>query len=392
MLLTMPIPGGAADPDNIPFGINVEPLWGMDGHEEYDWDDVFADIDYIRDGNPITLRIGIRAQWVFKCPKPSMICPGSDPYCHFETGPSSYIAHIDRIIAEASERQLPILAILHGTPPWNDGNPATSCDERPGNDPPVDVYWWTDFVGAMVERFPYIDQWEIWNEPDLDESFTGSATTFAQKVYVPAYQKITSISNDRVIGPGIAYRNEDWSWEGGGNSCDWIVYAIQNLPGNPNPPFYAFNFHQYQGDEGSPPYYLSDMVGSIFSVRDDINSCAGMSPDFRLYLTEYGQKVSAWSCLSDADHCEQCGDIEYFMWYQIMGYDVPSMPPRRPASDKHFIYALYDGNADCKFGLCGSPGFCRCSASMHRCKINQHYHPKTICPNFCHEPLCVGCF
>ncbi len=375
-----------------PFGINIEPLWGLPDHQNYDWNDVFDDIDYIRAGHPITLRITLRAQWITKCPQPPIICPSWNPYCHFHIGPGSLFDQCQQIVSRAQARGLPVLGILHGTPPWNDNNPATNCDNRPGNEPPKDIYWWTDFVSAMVELLPYIDEWEIWNEPDMHEGFTGSATVFAQKVYVPAYETIRQYSGKKIIGPGLAAFNGH-GWDGGGDACDWISYSINNIQGNPNPPFYAYNYHHYERYEDSPPYYTCNMKYTLKEHREYVESC-GVQAGFRLYLTEYGQPINNFpTCSSDADEREQCGDIEWFIWYQIMPNHTLNqcLWLGRPSCDKYFIYTLYDddrGAKICRFGLFDSPHQKHCAAEMHRCKIHQYYIPGYPCPNLCAPPYC----
>ncbi len=87
---------------------------------------------------------------------------------------------LDKYVGWSQEHRVPILMPLAYTPPWASSTPNASTDVEPGNPPglsgaPRDMNDWRVFVRTVATRYKgRIRNWEIWNEPNRPQSWTGS--------------------------------------------------------------------------------------------------------------------------------------------------------------------------------------------------------------------------
>ena len=85
----------------------------------------------------------------------------------------------DEAAALSAEYGLPVVAVLHGTPPE-----LTACDEpweRRRLCPPADPEQWATVAGEIAERYAgRIAHFQIWNEPDARWAFAGSAADYSR--------------------------------------------------------------------------------------------------------------------------------------------------------------------------------------------------------------------
>lgn len=80
---------------------------------------------------------------------------------------------LDRVVEAARSRGLKVLGVLGGTPAWASasGSPAA---------PPTDPALFGAFAGAAARHFKgRVRHWEVWNEPNFNAFFTGSAADYA---------------------------------------------------------------------------------------------------------------------------------------------------------------------------------------------------------------------
>jgi hypothetical protein len=105
---------------------------------------------------------------------------------------------LDPILDRACELGLQVYACLISTPPW-----ASSNGQNTGVPDPAA---WRAFVRrlAMYSR-GLIAVYGIWNEPDLEEEWAGSAQQYVSVLLRPAYQEIKAADpHARVAGPDLA--------------------------------------------------------------------------------------------------------------------------------------------------------------------------------------------
>jgi polysaccharide biosynthesis protein PslG len=73
----------------------------------------------------------------------------------------------DRIVDAIQQTGLRIIARVDNQPKW-----ASSSIQWPGSGPPDNPKDWTDFLGALAQRYKgRIQAYEIWNEPNLDREW-----------------------------------------------------------------------------------------------------------------------------------------------------------------------------------------------------------------------------
>ena len=94
--------------------------------------------------------------------------------------------HDDTDIRAANAQGLKVLMILGSPPLWAGGGPNH-------NKPSTNVAWWEEYVRRVAQRYNGIadpsmkvDAYEIWNEPDLEDSGPGVGWNYPQDTY-PRY-------------------------------------------------------------------------------------------------------------------------------------------------------------------------------------------------------------
>lgn len=107
---------------------------------------------------------------------------------------------VDRVVKNAEERNIDILAILGYCPEWAAKN---------GNihDPPKDVKQWKEYVKTIVSRYKgRINKWTLWNEPNSRTFFRGSLDQFIDEVFIPGVQAVREANPDaKIVGPDLAH-------------------------------------------------------------------------------------------------------------------------------------------------------------------------------------------
>lgn len=140
------------------------------------------DLDMIKDAKIGWVRVDLTWNWV-------------------EPKPKQYKwERIDRLVREAEERGINILAILGYTPAW-------ASEEGDIHDPPRDVREWKEFVRTIVSRYKgRINYWSLWNEPNSRTFFRGSLDQFISEVLIPGSRALKEANPDaKVVGPDLAH-------------------------------------------------------------------------------------------------------------------------------------------------------------------------------------------
>lgn len=107
---------------------------------------------------------------------------------------------VDRVVKNAEERNIDILAILGYCPEWAALN---------GNihDPPRDVEEWKEFVKTIVGKYKgRIKYWTLWNEPNSRTFFRGDIDQFIEEVFIPGIKAAKEANPDaKIVGPDLAH-------------------------------------------------------------------------------------------------------------------------------------------------------------------------------------------
>jgi Glycosyl hydrolases family 39 len=161
---------------------------------------------------------------------------------------------LDQWLDLAESHHVDVLYTFGVTPSWAAANPTQSCEYHPGAcSPPADLRDWEEFVRALVVHANgRIKYWELWNEPNLDQFWSGDIQTLLQ-MSQRAYAIIKSIDpNAVVLTPAPTASPSNFaSWlagylaAGGGNYADIIA------------------FHGYLPYPATDPERLKNVVDSI---------------------------------------------------------------------------------------------------------------------------------
>ncbi|NMB99895.1 MAG: family 1 glycosylhydrolase [Thermoanaerobaculaceae bacterium] len=107
---------------------------------------------------------------------------------------------VDRVVKNAEERNIDILAILGYCPEW-------AAQNGDIHDLPRDVEEWKEYVRTIVSRYKgRINYWTLWNEPNSRTFFRGSLDQFIDEVFIPGIQAAKEANpNAKIVGPDLAH-------------------------------------------------------------------------------------------------------------------------------------------------------------------------------------------
>jgi hypothetical protein len=105
----------------------------------------------------------------------------------------------------AKARGLKVLMVMQRTPAWASGGKGAFA-------PPTDPSTFGRMMGVVAQRIPGVDAWELWNEPDEAEFFTGGPQPAKYAAMVKsAYPAIKAAQpHDTVVTGGLVANNMDY--------------------------------------------------------------------------------------------------------------------------------------------------------------------------------------
>ncbi len=164
---------------------------------------------------------------------------------------------LDRYVALATTKKVEILLTLGQTPRWASARPN---DESPYENPgwpaePAQLKDWRNYIRTVATRYKgKIHYYEIWNEPDLKQFYTGSVDKMVELAR-EAYTIIKQVDNTSIVlSPGATNGTPDFKWQksffrqGGGKYADVIAQ------------------HFYPQTLTSLPEELADYIGQIKAI------------------------------------------------------------------------------------------------------------------------------
>ncbi|MGC9523338.1 MAG: GH39 family glycosyl hydrolase, partial [Anaerolineae bacterium] len=145
--------------------------------------------------------------------------------------------------------------------------------------PPSDLDEWAEVVSVFVEHYRNLGYtglaWEVWNEPDLEFFFHGSAQQYVD-LYVATARAIKAVDPTALVG-GTA----DSSVISPGNK---LRPLLAHIAAHPEVPLDFISYHDYSDPDGDglPPYSLDWNVGAVEAMVGE----AGVAPR-EIYVTEW---------------------------------------------------------------------------------------------------------
>jgi Glycosyl hydrolases family 39 len=146
---------------------------------------------------------------------------------------------LDQYVGLAQEHHVEVLLVFGLTPAWASARPGEKSPYKPGNAAePRELEDWRRFVAAVAGRYKgRIAAYEIWNEPDLKQTWTGSVEQMVALAR-EASQVVRAIDpGARIVSPAVAGVDVNWLAEflakGGGQYVDVIGYHFYVTPKPP---------------------------------------------------------------------------------------------------------------------------------------------------------------
>jgi Glycosyl hydrolases family 39 len=180
---------------------------------------------------------------------------------------------LDKYVDAASQQNIDVVLPLGLSPSWVSSRPEEKSAYGPGNaSNPARLDAWRDYVRMVVTRYKgRILAYEIWNEPNLKQFYSGSVSEMLQLAGA-AYTIIKEIDPQAVVCSPSATNQDGVKWldqylqQGGGKYADVI------------------GFHFYANPE--PPETMLPLIGQVKAVLQKHN--LGNKP---LWNTETGWAI-----------------------------------------------------------------------------------------------------
>ncbi|MFB6135609.1 MAG: hypothetical protein ABEJ04_02520 [Halobacteriaceae archaeon] len=145
-------------------------------------------------------------------------------------------SRLDGIAERADENDVKLLPILGFVAPW--ASEAPEGAEHPNRYPPREetVPEWRDYVEETVERYPQVECFEVWNEPNIDHFLKADYRAYVDRILKPAAEVLHD-HGKKVVAPSFTLewpthheghpdRPSSWSVSADVRSVDaWLEYG-----------------------------------------------------------------------------------------------------------------------------------------------------------------------
>ena len=226
---------------------------------------------------------------------------------------------VDRLVKNAEERNIDILAILGYCPEWASKN---------GNihDPPRSVEKWQEYVKTIVSRYKgRINYWTLWNEPNSKTFFRGTLDQFIEDIFLSGIQAVKEANpNAKIVGPDLAHLK----------GAQWDIW-LEEILKRAGKEIDVISHHCYKSKPKKVKRNLQGVVPPWDppAVRKILERTGCMGKPF--WLTEVGFRSNKVGTLKQSEYL-----INFLNMNEKMGW-----------IDKVFIYELRDSPLEPGFGI-----------------------------------------
>lgn len=230
----------------------------------------------------------------------------------------------DAVVDQYEEQSIHVLGLLTYSTTWSSTQPDSSEYEFY----PPDMDAWRDYVGQVSARYAgRIDDWEIWNEPNLESFWHSDPQTYAQLLQVAAEEIQANNPNAHIVFGGVS---------GSDDAFLNAVYAALEDPSIVD----VVAFHPYREINGDFLYGPEDTQQGLNTLRADIVKMKVVLQrynqlDTPLWLTEIGWPTSETGVTEAAQ-------ANYLMRMYMTALSIPGV-------QKVFWYSFVDDPQ--QFGL-----------------------------------------
>jgi polysaccharide biosynthesis protein PslG len=253
------VPAGAGDaaaqPANIPtFGVQFHALWS-----DYTDEQRIALLDKLDSAGIRWVRIDV--SWPTLQPSRGTVADW-------------YVERLDFIVDAARARGIEVLATLYKTPGWANGG----SDSNVPPSKPADYAWIANWVAVHFRG--RIAAWEVYNEPNSDDFFTGTPQQYAAilKAAYPALKSGDPAADVVLGGPS----NKDPVW----------LAAVYQAGASDS--FDVMSVHAYMSPSDLPPETDNGTIWTLAAVSKTLDLMKSYGDGAKeIWLTEYGWSVHA---------------------------------------------------------------------------------------------------
>jgi hypothetical protein len=188
----------------------------------------------------------------------------------------------DNVLNPLQKAGISVVVTLVGTPSWANGG-------APPNWAPNSASTFANFAAAAATRYPWIQDWTIWNEPNLPAWLRPTtAGIYVSRLLNPAYAAIHARIPDALVGGGMTSPR---GGAGGVSPVAWIramgkakahldAYAHHPYPSRP----------QVESPWGPACKHCSTItMAELGRLLNEVHRAFGSK---RIWLTEYGYQTN----------------------------------------------------------------------------------------------------
>lgn len=248
---------------------------------------------------------------------------------------------LDDAVAAANEAELNILITFAYTPSWV---PATGTDDNHLSDVPNSSVEWVDFMEDAVTRYRAmgVRHYGMWNEPNLDNFFNGTAHDYVNTILIPGAAAVRNVCDDcYVVGPHLSSHDR--------NVDHYLRIVLDEVGGDF---FDIISHHAFRGFEetGSNPWDRKFVNSLDIPCDFPFLECAD---PLREVLDEYDYDGEVW--VTETGDRATPGDEEEEGRQATYATRVLEEQAERPWYTNTFFYEIHDCGPDQP--ECGIDGF-----------------------------------
>jgi hypothetical protein len=197
-------------------------------------------------------------------------------------------SNLDKQVALAEEHHVRVQLSLAVSPTWASARPSESPNFRPGGTAePKNIEDWRDYVRTVATRYKgRIHDWELWNEPNLKQFYTGSVETLVT-LAKETQQILKEVDPSNVLISPSAEGTAGVPWlekflaAGGGRYVDIIGFHFYVTPGGPEamlPMIQKVRAAMDANGVGGKPLYDTETGWFIQNSANDVKADGSFIP------------------------------------------------------------------------------------------------------------------
>ncbi len=271
----------------------------------------------------------------------------------------------DSFITHADSLGLHVFVTIAYSPDWAVAGPCNNADPDDANwclnRPPVNTADWTDFVTEAVGRYPQVQHWGLWNEPNLAHFWNAGRDQWVNDILIPGSDAVhAACPTCAVLGPELAHlRGADWDECEGiciPNTCECMFngwnHSLKEVLADGGAYIDIVTHHKYT--DPATEFWTETLDGEwiVIQLVDGVKEVTDQyAPGKPVWITEMGWETVPLGPHSDAYGASQLTDAFVYMDEVMTGSFALSTSDPWPELEKMFWYDLVDDPNAMTYGL-----------------------------------------